>query len=83
MVVTFCCSTVTFCGGCGSGLQLGSKYFVVVVVVVVVSDVFSSFCSVIHFVAVVVVVVVAVVNSFIVLVESSFNLFAKKGFSYF
>ena len=71
--MTRCCSTVTFCGGCGSGLKLGSKHFVVVVVVVVVSDVFISCYTVIYSVVVVVVVVVAVVNSFTVLVKVVFT----------
>ena len=44
MFMTPRCSTVTFCGGCGSGLKGSAlKHFVsvVVVVVVVVSDVYS------------------------------------------
>ena len=48
MSVTLCCSAVTFCGGCGSGLKvLAPKHFVVVVVVVVVFDVFNSCYTVI------------------------------------
>jgi hypothetical protein len=74
--MTPCCSTVTFCGGCGSGLEsLALKHFIVVavVVVVVVSDVFNSCYTVIYSVVVVVVVVVAVVNSFTVLVKVVFT----------
>ncbi len=66
MCVTPCCSTVTFCGGCGSGLKAWLQNIlvaVVVVVVVVVSDFFSITQSSRISVVAVVVVVVAVVNS--------------------
>ena len=82
MSVTLCCSAVTFCGGCGSGIEvLAPKHFIVVavVVVVVVSDVFNSCYTVIYSVVVVVVVVVAVVNSFTVLVKVVIFVFLPRG----